>query len=153
MNRFALICLLGLSLLGLFSCGGCERAGGTGKSDPSAAATPANPSLSPAAASVEIAVTVDFRDSQPALAGKVQLPAGATAFSALEAFASQSGFSVESTGAGETKFVFAIREVVNFGAQGDNWTYQVNGKLGDRSAGIYELRSGDKVSWIFGKYP
>lgn len=102
---------------------------------------------------LEIEVTVDFRDSQPALSGKVTLPAGATVFSALETLAKESGFKVQSKGEGETKFVVAIRDVVNLGAKGDNWTYRVNGQLGDRSAGIYQLKRGDKVAWIFGKYP
>jgi len=102
---------------------------------------------------LETEVTVDFRDSQPALSGKVTLPAGATVFSALETLAKESGFEVQSQGEGETKFVVAIRDVVNLGAKGDNWTYRVNGQLGDRSAGIYQLKRGDKVAWIFGKYP
>ena len=50
---------------------------------------------------LEIEVTVDFRDSQPALSGKVTLPAGATVFSALETLAKESGFKVQSKGGGE----------------------------------------------------
>lgn len=149
MNRLAFTLLLSLTLFGLLSSGGCEQTKSQKNSDTDNAAN-----------SMEVEVTVDFRNSktefaepQPALTGKVKLPAGATAFSALEEFASQSGFSVQSTGAGETKFVMGIRDVVNLGAKGDNWTYQVNGQLGDRSAGIYPLKAGDKVSWIFGKYP
>ena len=146
-------CFTAFRWLALFAlvlpwAGGCDRSGEAQKSKTSSDAM-----AEPLAASFEVEVTVDYRNSQPALEGKVKLLAGATAFSALEAFGNESGIAVQSTGEGETKFVVAIGDVVNLGAKGDNWTYRVNGQLGDRSAGIYQLKTGDKVSWIFGKYP
>lgn len=147
----ALVCLL---LLGGLGAGGCDRAPQPNQLPAQApAAKPTPTGDQPAATSLEIPVVVDFRNGQPALEGTVQLPADATAFAALQAFAAQSGFEVQSRGTGETIFVIAIRDVANQGAKGDNWTYRVNGQLGDRSAGIYQLKPGDKLAWIFGKYP
>lgn len=58
----------------------------------------------------------------------------------------------ESSGSGETAFVKAIDGVENEKAAGDNWTFKVNGKLGDRSSGVFELKPGDDVVWRFGAY-
>ena len=76
-----------------------------------------------------------------------------TAFAALENFARQKELKVDFKGQGETLFVMGIGEVTNQGAGGINWTYRINGELGDRSSGIFSLKPGDKVLWIFGKYP
>lgn len=61
--------------------------------------------------------------------------------------------SFRSRGSGDTAFVYEINKVANEGARGRNWVFRVNGKLGDRSAGIYHLKSGDKVLWSFERYP
>jgi hypothetical protein len=44
----------------------------------------------------------------------------------------------------------SINGVANEGAGGNNWTYEVNGRSGDRSYAVYELRAGDRVLWTFG---
>jgi len=55
-------------------------------------------------------------------------------------------------GSGETAFLTQIGGVKNQGAFGPNWTYRVNGKLGNVSYALQELKPGDKVEWKFGKY-
>jgi hypothetical protein len=50
-------------------------------------------------------------------------------------------------GADQSAFLTEIEGVKNEGAGGRNWTYTVNGKLGDRSFAIYPLRPGDQVLW------
>jgi hypothetical protein len=52
-------------------------------------------------------------------------------------------------GSGASAFVASLDGVGNEGADGRNWTYTVNGKRGDRSSAIYELRPGDQVLWTF----
>lgn len=104
-------------------------------------------------AKIEVEVEIDFKNSTPPLTGKVTLEKEQTAFAALESFARQKELKVDFKGEGETLFVKGIGEVANQGAGGINWTYRVNGDLGDRSSGIFSLKPGDKVLWIFGKYP
>jgi hypothetical protein len=52
-------------------------------------------------------------------------------------------------GSGAAAFLVTIQDVSNEGADGRNWTYTVNGKRGDRSFAVYELRPGDQVLWTF----
>jgi hypothetical protein len=54
-------------------------------------------------------------------------------------------------GSGTAAFLTSIQGVSNEGADGRNWTYTVNGKRGDRSYAVYELRPGDQVLWTFSK--
>ena len=59
----------------------------------------------------------------------------------------------ESTGReADKKFVTSIGGVDNLVAAGDNWVYRVNGKLGDKSSGLYPVEPGDELLWVFGKY-
>ena len=140
---------------------GCERPGTEGGNQASRQANSASPATTtpqPAAteqppAEIEVEVEIDFKNSTPAINGKVTLEKDQTAFGALEKFASQRDLKVNFKGQGETLFVMGIGEVANQGADGINWTYRVNGELGDRSSGIFSLKPGDKVLWIFGKYP
>lgn len=140
---------------------GCDRPGpdggkqGTSQAKPPAAttATPQVASAEQPLSKIEVEVEIDFKNSTPALTGKVTLEKDQTAFAALENFARQNELKVDFKGQGETLFVRGIGDVANQGAGGINWTYRVNGELGDRSSGIFSLKPGDKVLWIFGKYP
>ena len=58
------------------------------------------------------------------------------------------GFAILVKGSGATAFVTSIDGVETEG-QGKNWMYRVNGKKGDRSSGVYELRANDVVNWTF----
>jgi hypothetical protein len=153
--------LLGIFLLAVVClAAGCDRSGPVSGSQASSAAKSAGAASSPQSpvsvqppAQLEVEVEIDFRNSTPPLLGKVTLEKEQTAFAALESFARQKELKVTSKGNGETTFVMGIGEVANQGAGGINWTYWVNGKLGDRSSGVFSLKPGDKVSWIFGKYP
>ncbi len=57
---------------------------------------------------------------------------------------------LEVQGSGKSAFLASLDGVANEGADGRNWTYDVNGERGDRSFAIYELRPGDRVLWTFG---
>ncbi len=140
---------------------GCERPGpDSGKQGPGQTSSPAPTKTIPQVAAteqppaiIEVDVEIDFKNSTPPLTGKVTLEKDQTAFAALENFARQKELKVDFKGQGETLFVMGIGEVANQGAGGINWTYRINGELGDRSSGIFSLKPGDKVLWIFGKYP
>lgn len=60
------------------------------------------------------------------------------------------GLEVAQMGSGQGAFVRAIDGVTNEGADGKNWTYEVNGQGADRSFAVYALRPGDRVLWSFG---
>lgn len=140
---------------------GCERPGpDSGKQGQGQTSSPAPTKTIPQVAAteqppaiIEVDVEIEFKNSTPPLTGKVTLEKDQTAFAALENFARQKELKVDFKGQGETLFVMGIGEVVNQGADGINWTYRINGELGDRSSGIFSLKPGDKVLWIFGKYP
>lgn len=59
------------------------------------------------------------------------------------------GIKIKHRGSGATTLVTAIDDVANQ-ASGNNWLYEVNGKLADRSCGVFEVQPGDKVIWKFG---
>ena len=61
------------------------------------------------------------------------------------------GIRYESKGRGATTLVTKIDDVENEG-DGRNWMYEVNGKLADKSCGIFELQAGDAVLWKFDTY-
>jgi len=132
---------------------GGKQGAGQAKSSSPAPTSPQVTAAEPSAAKIEVEVEIDFKNSTPAINGKVTLEKDQTAFAALENFARQKELKVDFKGQGETLFVMGIGEVANQGADGINWTYRVNGELGDRSSGIFSLKPGDKVLWIFGKYP
>ena len=54
-------------------------------------------------------------------------------------------------GKGATAFLTQIDDLKNEG-RGKNWIYHVNGKVGDRSFAVFEVKPSDKVLWKFGEY-
>ena len=55
---------------------------------------------------------------------------------------------------GNNAFVDQIDGIKNEGGGTDakNWTYKINGKKGQVSAGVQQLKEGDQVLWKFGVY-
>jgi uncharacterized protein DUF4430 len=74
--------------------------------------------------------------------------AGMTAADQLR---SAPGIEVTQTGSGAASLLTAINGITNEGADGSNWTYQVNDESADRSFEVYELKPNDRVLWTFGK--
>lgn len=60
----------------------------------------------------------------------------------------------DEAGEGDAAMLTAISGTKNEGGSSDsfNWTFRVNGKMGDKSFAIYKLQKGDIVSWKFGPY-
>jgi hypothetical protein len=164
-RRLKLSRLILLGLLGLLV--GCEPASQSPPtSEPSSAAVqPASPlttseqgggqpvantpSTDQAAEQV-VRVRIRRGPGSDTIEGTVQWTQGLTVFDALSGVSPP--IAVESTGQGESLFVQSIAGQANLGSAGDNWIYRVNGQLGDRSSGIYELEAGDQIEWSFGKY-
>lgn len=61
------------------------------------------------------------------------------------------GISFVFKGKNSTALLTKIDDVQNEGA-GRNWLYSVNGKLADRSFGIFEVSDKDTILWEFRKY-
>ena len=61
-------------------------------------------------------------------------------------------FNYKSRGSGRTFFITEINGQKNEGARGRNWIYTVNGKLGNKSAGLFEIKAGDEIEWILKRY-
>lgn len=99
-----------------------------------------------------IPLVIDYRDGVEKHFTAIAWKEGLTVLDVLSAAkASPHGITFASTGSGETTFVNQIDDLKNEGARGGrrNWTYEVNGKLADRSAAVYVLKSGDRVRWSF----
>ena len=102
---------------------------------------------------INVDVCIAFHGRRDDVAEKINLSLSATALDALRETAKRNNIEVQIKGTGETAFVISVGGVENLGAKGDNWTYRVNDQLGDRSSGVFNLQDGDKVTWMFGKYP
>ena len=63
------------------------------------------------------------------------------------------GIELEIRGSGEVALVTRIDDLENGRSEPPAyWTYEVNEKKADRSAGAYELQAGDVVKWRYGVY-
>jgi hypothetical protein len=60
------------------------------------------------------------------------------------------GIKFRMRGRTATAFLTTIDDVSNQGGGAANWTYRVNGQLGDRSFAVYQLGPEDAVVWRFG---
>jgi hypothetical protein len=69
---------------------------------------------------------------------------------AADQLRSAPGIKVTQTGSGSAALLTAINGISNEGADGSNWTYQVNDERADRSFEVYELKPNDRVLWTFG---
>jgi len=97
-----------------------------------------------------VTLEVDFGDLRDAKSIDVVCSPDSTVFLSLERAQQLDKLKFEHTGTGETVFVTSIDGVEN---DAKFWTYRVNETLGDKSAGVYEVKPGDKISWRFGDRP
>jgi hypothetical protein len=62
------------------------------------------------------------------------------------------GIRIKQRGKKATAFLSQIDDLANH-PRGRSWVYRVNGKLADRSFGVYHVKAGDVVTWSFQSYP
>lgn len=99
--------------------------------------------------SATVQLTVDYGDGVRKQFTALPWKSGQTVLDALTAAAGHArGIEFTQQGKDETALVTSIDGLKNEGS-GKNWLFEVGGKLGDRSAGIYELQAGDVVLWKF----
>ena len=97
-----------------------------------------------------ISLVIDFGEERRRKYEAVCWREGMTVRDALAAAVdSSSNVKFAQQGSGQSAFLTEIEGVKNEGVGGRNWTYTVNGKLGDRSFAVYPLRPGDQVLWTF----
>lgn len=115
----------------------------------------ANDAAVPAPATGEtVSLEIKFSNDRTQQFGDIAWYAGMTVDDLLTmATRSPDGFRYEVLADGEHALLVSIDDAVNEGGGGRNWTYSVNGQLGDRSFAIYELEPGDRVLWNFGRRP
>lgn len=94
---------------------------------------------------------INFRDREDI---QVAIPCSSdsTVLSIMQRAQNIGDLSFTSRSAGETAFLSAIEGVENEGGGGDNWVFRVNGKLGDRSCGVFPVSPRDEIEWRFGAY-
>ncbi len=108
------------------------------------------PGVKPTGPAVEL--VIDFDDG---FQKHYKLPwrESATVLDALEsASRRQRGITYTVRGSGDMTMVTAIDGVANQGGDGRNWIYRVNGRLADKSCGVYETQPDDVIMWTFGTY-
>ncbi|WP_425616772.1 DUF4430 domain-containing protein [Anatilimnocola sp. NA78] len=99
-----------------------------------------------------VQLTIDYGDGSKRQFTAIPWKEKQTALEVLEAAAKHPrGVKFKHRGSGATVLVTAIDDLSNQ-AGGNSWLYEVNGKLADRSCGVYEVQAGDTLLWKFGNY-
>jgi hypothetical protein len=99
-----------------------------------------------------VQLTIDYGDGVQKTFTAIEWKEKQTVLDVLEAAEKHPrGIKFKHRGNGATVLVTAIDDVANK-AGGDSWLYEVNGKLADRSCGVFEVQPGDKLLWKFGTY-
>src|SRR5262245_50003549 len=106
----------------------------------------------PAAADKAVSLTIDYGDGVQKRFTNLAWQEEATVFDVLQAAMKHTrGIKVAHQGSGATTLITAIDDLKNEG-RGRNWLFEVNGKLGEKSCALVELKAGDAVLWRFATY-
>jgi hypothetical protein len=105
------------------------------------------------AATGTVSVEIDFHGRRESRNFEIPVNPDSTVLSVLQQAHQAGDLELDFSGTGPTAFIRSIDGIENEQAAGDNWTYHVNGQLGDRSCGVFPLKTGDQILWRFGKYP
>ncbi len=95
----------------------------------------------------QVQLTVDFGTGEKKELIAVPWRKGMTV---ADLMSSASNISIGQRGSGQGTLLTSINDVSNQGADGKNWTFEVNDREADRSFAVYELHPGDRVLWTFG---
>lgn len=106
----------------------------------------------PEAAAKTVRLTVDYGDGVQKHFTGLAWKEGVTVFDSLQTAAKHPrGIKMTHQGSGATTLITAIDDLKNEG-RGRNWIFEVNGKLGEKSCALVELKPGDAVLWRFATY-
>jgi hypothetical protein len=99
-----------------------------------------------------VRLTIDYGDGVQKTFADLPWKEGITVFDSLQAAAKHPrGIKVSHQGSGATTLITAIDDLKNEG-RGRNWLFEINGKLGEKSCAVIELKPGDAVLWRFATY-
>lgn len=100
-----------------------------------------------------VVLTIDYGDGAQKRFPTIPWKKGFTVLDALEwAKKHPRGIELQRRGKEATTLVLAIDDLENSGASKKNWIFRVNGKLGDRSCGVFPVRPADRILWRFERY-
>lgn len=106
-----------------------------------------------AAEKQRVQLVVDFGDGVQKHFTNLAWKEGLTVLDAVKAAEKHPrGIEVKVRGSGAIAFLTQIDDVKNEGGRGRNWIFRVNGKLADRSCGVFPLKPGDTILWRFQEY-
>lgn len=100
-----------------------------------------------------VVLEVDFGDEKPTKSIDVVCSPDSTVLLSLERAMQMKKLKFKASGSGETAFLESIDGVANDTKEGKYWTYRVNDSLGDKSAGVFDVKPSDKITWTFGDRP
>ncbi|TCS93821.1 DUF4430 domain-containing protein [Hazenella coriacea] len=82
--------------------------------------------------------------------GQVPVHSGDTVFEVLKRVTKQQKIAMEHRGIGSQVYVEGIANLYEFDrGQGSGWMYRVNGVFPNKSAGVFEIKPGDKIEWLY----
>lgn len=100
-----------------------------------------------------VMVTIDYGDGMQKRFPTIPWNQKMTVVDAMEwAGKHPRGIKFSSRGKGATTLIHQIDDLKNGGGQKKNWIFRVNGKMADRSCGVFLLKEGDRVLWRFEEY-
>ncbi|MNJ39612.1 hypothetical protein D3C77_344900 [compost metagenome] len=81
---------------------------------------------------------------------EVEIGDSKTVLDVLKKATRSTKMQMEYTGSGATAYVQGIDNLYEFDrGSGSGWMYSVNGKFPNRSAGVWPLKSGDHIRWLY----
>ncbi len=113
--------------------------------------SPAVPSVASNTGTVDL--VIDYNGRKPNQQLEIPIHPESTVLTVLQRAQKTGDIQFDVRGDREGAFVSAIGGVANEKAAGDNWTFRVNDELGNRSCGVFSVKAGDRILWLFGKYP
>ena len=103
-------------------------------------------------AKATVAMVIDYDDGVEKHFRQLAWKPGMTVLDVLQAAKQHPrGIQFVHRGAGDTAFLTQIDDLKNEGS-GRNWIFLINGKLGQRSFAVTEVKASDRVLWKFTRY-
>ena len=103
-------------------------------------------------AKATVAMVIDYDDGVEKHFRQLAWKPGMTVLEVLQAAKQHPrGIQFMHRGDGDTAFLTQIDDLKNEGS-GRNWIFLINGKLGQRSFAVTEVKASDRVLWKFTQY-